>query len=157
MFISYFFFARRRLHTRCVLVTGVQTCALPIWSYFPPLTPGREEFNAPGGFMIDMFDLPYLAQMPKPKALWHFGKLAARFGTDKLRGYKRGTRLTMGNALAAALLKSALDAGVTLRTSAAVEGLLTEGRRISGVRVSANGGAETHEARDGVGLASGGF
>src|SRR3546814_6780057 len=100
--------------------------------------------------MIDMFDLPYLAQMPKPKALWHFGKLAARFGTDKLRGYKRGTRLTMGNALAAALLKSALDAGVTLRKSAAVEGLLTEGRRISGVRVSANGGTETHEARVGV-------
>ncbi|HEY9581270.1 MAG TPA: FAD-dependent oxidoreductase [Rhizorhapis sp.] len=126
-------------------------------SYFPQLTPGREEFNAPGGFMIDMFDLPYLAQMPKPKALWHFGKLAARFGTDKLRGYKRGTRLTMGNALAAALLKSALDAGVTLRKSAAVEGLLTEGRRISGVRVSANGGTETHEARVGVVLASGGF
>src|SRR3546814_12225669 len=41
--------------------------------------------------------------------------------------------------------------------SAAVEGLLTEGRRISGVRVSANGGTETHEARVGVVLASGGF
>src|SRR3546814_2739650 len=25
-----FFFARRRRHTRCALVTGVQTCALPI-------------------------------------------------------------------------------------------------------------------------------
>src|SRR3546814_7876420 len=25
-----FFFASRRLHTRCALVTGVQTCALPI-------------------------------------------------------------------------------------------------------------------------------
>src|SRR3546814_11442600 len=62
----------------------------------------------------------------------------------------------MGNALAAALLKSALDAGVTLRKSAAVEGLLTEGRRISGVRVSANGGTETHEARVGVVPASGG-
>src|SRR3546814_4489735 len=24
-------FARKRLHTRCVLVTGVQTCALPIY------------------------------------------------------------------------------------------------------------------------------
>src|SRR3546814_4858020 len=87
--------------------------------------------------------------MPKPKALWHMGKRAARFGTDKLRGYKRGTRLTMGKALAAARLKSALDAGVTLRKSAAVEGLLTEGRRIYGVRVSANGGTETHEARGG--------
>src|SRR3546814_4807001 len=26
----YFFFSSRRLHTRCALVTGVQTCALPI-------------------------------------------------------------------------------------------------------------------------------
>src|SRR3546814_3228974 len=25
------FFSSRRRHTRCVLVTGVQTCALPIW------------------------------------------------------------------------------------------------------------------------------
>src|SRR3546814_7734240 len=31
-YISYclFFFASRRRHTRCALVTGVQTCALPI-------------------------------------------------------------------------------------------------------------------------------
>src|SRR3546814_13076964 len=27
----YFVFASRRRHTRCALVTGVQTCALPIW------------------------------------------------------------------------------------------------------------------------------
>src|SRR3546814_8907439 len=27
-----FFFTSRRRHTRCALVTGVQTCALPIWS-----------------------------------------------------------------------------------------------------------------------------
>src|SRR3546814_15888054 len=27
---SYFFFSSRRRHTRCALVTGVQTCALPI-------------------------------------------------------------------------------------------------------------------------------
>src|SRR3546814_4632112 len=27
----YFFFASRRRHTRCALVTGVQTCALPIY------------------------------------------------------------------------------------------------------------------------------
>src|SRR3546814_11087076 len=26
----FFFFSSRRLHTRCALVTGVQTCALPI-------------------------------------------------------------------------------------------------------------------------------
>src|SRR3546814_10138394 len=27
----FFFFASRRRHTRCALVTGVQTCALPIY------------------------------------------------------------------------------------------------------------------------------
>src|SRR3546814_12084570 len=30
MFICFFFFSSRRRHTRCALVTGVQTCALPI-------------------------------------------------------------------------------------------------------------------------------
>src|SRR3546814_6472493 len=29
---SLFFFSSRRRHTRCALVTGVQTCALPIFS-----------------------------------------------------------------------------------------------------------------------------
>src|SRR3546814_12596335 len=28
-----FFFSSRRLHTRCALVTGVQTCALPIYRH----------------------------------------------------------------------------------------------------------------------------
>src|SRR3546814_2349388 len=30
-FVFFFFFSSRRRHTRCALVTGVQTCALPIW------------------------------------------------------------------------------------------------------------------------------
>src|SRR3546814_8286891 len=29
----YFFFSSRRRHTRCALVTGVQTCALPISAF----------------------------------------------------------------------------------------------------------------------------
>src|SRR3546814_1004996 len=29
--IVLLFFSSRRRHTRCALVTGVQTCALPIW------------------------------------------------------------------------------------------------------------------------------
>src|SRR3546814_3550076 len=31
----YFFFSSRRRHTRCALVTGVQTCALPIFNVAP--------------------------------------------------------------------------------------------------------------------------
>src|SRR3546814_4816064 len=32
MYSLIFFFSSRRRHTRCALVTGVQTCALPIYS-----------------------------------------------------------------------------------------------------------------------------
>src|SRR3546814_9708272 len=33
--VCFFFFSSRRRHTRCALVTGVQTCALPICWLFP--------------------------------------------------------------------------------------------------------------------------
>src|SRR3546814_12748064 len=33
----FFFFSSRRRHTRCALVTGVQTCALPISSFYDSL------------------------------------------------------------------------------------------------------------------------
>src|SRR3546814_2087008 len=54
-----FFFSSRRRHTRCALVTGVQTCALPI-CYRPfedepdhrPLPDGR----IAGGAVAEMFD-----------------------------------------------------------------------------------------------------
>src|SRR3546814_12615673 len=37
----FFFFSSRRRHTRCALVTGVQTCALPIyWSRIRHRIPG---------------------------------------------------------------------------------------------------------------------
>src|SRR3546814_14853490 len=35
MFVFLFFFSSRRRHTRCALVTGVQTCALPISKVLP--------------------------------------------------------------------------------------------------------------------------
>src|SRR3546814_5471926 len=53
-----FFFSSRRRHTRCALVTGVQTCALPIF----PLD--RQVINAygDGGFRINgqRWDQPIL-------------------------------------------------------------------------------------------------
>jgi succinate dehydrogenase/fumarate reductase flavoprotein subunit len=107
--------------------------------------------------MIDLFDLPYLANMPSLGSLMHLGKLGIRFGFDKLRGYPRGTRLTMGNALTARLLRSALDAGVTLRRQVTLDGLTMEGRRVTGVNTLVDGRAEKLLARRGVVLASGGF
>src|SRR3546814_4410285 len=37
----FFFFSSRRRHTRCALVTGVQTCALPICEYLDFGNPQR--------------------------------------------------------------------------------------------------------------------
>src|SRR3546814_10756614 len=42
MIWSLFFFSSRRRHTRCALVTGVQTCALPI-SQHPRVDEGRDD------------------------------------------------------------------------------------------------------------------
>src|SRR3546814_9985546 len=41
----FFFFSSRRRHTRCALVTGVQTCALPISRQ------RIDEGDAPAGFV----------------------------------------------------------------------------------------------------------
>src|SRR3546814_3914004 len=40
MVVVVFFFSSRRRHTRCALVTGVQTCALPIWALLLLGVPG---------------------------------------------------------------------------------------------------------------------
>src|SRR3546814_15857498 len=42
---SFFFFSSRRRHTRCALVTGVQTCALPISSGVINITSRRPQLG----------------------------------------------------------------------------------------------------------------
>lgn len=123
---------------------------------FDRLSKPREEFNAPGGMMIDLFDLPYIARLPAPGALWHMAKIAIRFMLDKNK-LGRGSRLTMGTALAGRLLHSALDAGVDLREGAPVEQLLTEGGKVTGVRATIDGKVRDIRAAKGVILAAGGF
>src|SRR3546814_19135455 len=49
---SAFFFSSRRRHTRCALVTGVQTCALPIFEETPA---GKPE--APQALPVDVLGL----------------------------------------------------------------------------------------------------
>src|SRR3546814_2188925 len=40
--VFFFFFSSRRRHTRCALVTGVQTCALPIFRDAEPVLAASE-------------------------------------------------------------------------------------------------------------------
>src|SRR3546814_5639993 len=55
-----FFFSSRRRHTRCALVTGVQTCALPIYAYAHEL---RARLNPTAGSLQIFFD--QVVQNPK--------------------------------------------------------------------------------------------
>jgi len=110
------------------------------------------------GFMVDLPDLPHLDQMKSsPRSLAYMLRIIGRYGLDRMLGRRRGSRITMGNALAARLLRSALDAGVTLWNDTAVNGLITGPEGVSGVRIARGGQVETLTARKGVVLATGGF
>src|SRR3546814_10044235 len=62
---SVFFFSSRRRHTRCALVTGVQTCALPIYGTATTgnlrrrlatagdLLPGLAQLHAQGRILLE--------------------------------------------------------------------------------------------------------
>jgi succinate dehydrogenase/fumarate reductase flavoprotein subunit len=123
---------------------------------FDRLQKPRQEFNAPGGMMIDLFDLAYIARLPSPGALWYMAKIALRFALDKKK-LGRGSRLTMGNALVGRLLHSALDAGVDLYEATPVESLITVDGKVTGVRATVQGKSTEISAAKGVVLASGGF
>src|SRR3546814_1751629 len=102
--LFFFFFSSRRRHTRCALVTGVQTCALPIsesiarelWplgihvAYFVidavidvPWT--RERFaGKPDDFFIQPADIADEAfhVAHQPKSAWSFRTEIRPFGED---------------------------------------------------------------------------
>src|SRR3546814_7191105 len=69
------FFASRRRHTRCALVTGVQTCALPI---YPPLdgntsVTGPTSVNAIRSVLLGGF-APATAANPRPYSMPPFAQ-----------------------------------------------------------------------------------
>jgi succinate dehydrogenase/fumarate reductase flavoprotein subunit len=88
-------------------------------------------------------------------AAYVVGRLAGHARDMVLHG--RGMTLTNGNALAARLLRSALDLGVTLRTLSPVVKLLHGGRCVEGAVLRVNGRDLAVRARRGVVLAAGGF
>ncbi|MEX0407439.1 FAD-dependent oxidoreductase [Aquibium sp. LZ166] len=85
----------------------------------------------------------------------HTTRMVANYMADRLR-HGRSTRLVSGNALAGRLLKSAIDAGVTLWSETAAKEVLTEDGRVTGLVVERDG-RETKLAATAVVLASGGF
>ncbi|WP_151719516.1 FAD-dependent oxidoreductase [Gemmobacter serpentinus] len=92
----------------------------------------------------------------KPASALHVVKRVLGIWHDRLR-YGRPMRLANGNALVARLMRAALDLGVTLIDSAPATGLIREGGRVTGARLSTPSGETVIYAARGVVLASGGF
>src|SRR3546814_3090157 len=67
---SFFFFSSRRRHTRCALVTGVQTCALPI-------------FVGLNGFVAIMTKLKRGSEQDDPYSDWWMLRIEDKLSTTK--------------------------------------------------------------------------
>src|SRR3546814_5713262 len=73
--VLLFFFSSRRRHTRCALVTGVQTCALPIWP-----RPARRGFaSAREDYVLDAELVAAIRKMGARRGVSLFATLLASF------------------------------------------------------------------------------
>jgi hypothetical protein len=139
------------------LVTPVDFDGKRLADLFGSLRPPLTEFNAPGGMMLGLSDMPHIANIKKSwTSFRHISVLLLDYAWDRIR-YGRGTRLTMGNALAARLLYACRDAGVLLWANAPMLQLRVEQGAVTGARIERDGTTVEVRARRGVILASGGF
>lgn len=126
--------------------------------HFRELRDPLPEFVVLGGMMVTMTDAKHLLAVTRSFNSWKEGmKLVLRFAADRLGGWHRGTRLVLGNALAARLFKSVIDRDIPYWLSAPLERLHSEGGRITGAVVNRAGRAMHVRARRGVVVATGGF
>lgn len=116
-----------------------------------------DEFMVLGGMMVNAADAENL--LHRFKSLRAFGasvRLVLRYLRDRL-SYPRGTRLVMGNALAARLYQGLLERKVRVWRDAPVMVLVKDGGRVIGAEVRRDNRSVRIAARYGVVLASGGF
>ncbi|WP_436643081.1 FAD-dependent oxidoreductase [Microbaculum sp. FT89] len=124
---------------------------------FNDLRPPLPEFGLFGKMMVNRADLEaLLAARRSPKAAMHSARVVFRYFRDRLRGYPRGTRLLIGNALAAALYKTLLRKDTPIWLETETRRLLTADGQICGVEVERAGERLVINA-SAVILASGGF
>ena len=110
-----------------------------------------------GGMMVTRAEAARLLRIGRSlDALWLGVQLISRFAFDRLR-YQRGTRLVLGNALAARLFRNLLDRRVEVWLSARTQRLILEQGRVSGLAVERDGSEVRVRASRGIVLAGGGF
>ncbi len=83
-------------------------------------------------------------------------RLTLRYLVDRLH-YRRGTRLVLGNALAARLFKHLLERKVAIWYEAKTSALLTRNGEVCGLTLERDGATVRVRARCGIVLAGGGF
>ncbi|HEY7244853.1 MAG TPA: FAD-dependent oxidoreductase [Xanthobacteraceae bacterium] len=124
---------------------------------FELVRPPIGELMALGGMMVGRDDIEPLARpFASTAAFQAAASLLWRHATDRLR-YRRGTRLLMGNALAARLLYSLRRSGVPVWLNASLQELAVAGDRVTGALISIGGKPQRVIARRAVVLATGGF
>jgi succinate dehydrogenase/fumarate reductase flavoprotein subunit len=128
-------------------------------AHFAELRDPLPEFTVLGGMMVNMTDARDLLAATRSFVAWKASmKLVLRYWADRLRGYHRGTRLLLGNALAARLFKSVLDRRIPYWLSSPAEKLLRDANgRVVGLQVRREGRLVSLRARRGVVMATGGF
>lgn len=93
---------------------------------FDRLKPPIDDFTLFGGMMLNRFDIGHFMNMTrKPASALHAIRLMLRHGRDRLR-YSRGTRLTLGQAVAGRLALSVLERDIPIFTDQALTALLTD-------------------------------
>ena len=125
---------------------------------FAKLRPPLSCYQLFGGMMVNKADIAALLAAPKSlQAFRHSAGLIVRYLRDRL-SHPRGTRLVLGNSLAAQLLQSAAEQGAILSSDTKVLQLLQTQGRIVGVEVQRQDGRVLNIcAQRGVVLATGGF
>ncbi|MBM4332749.1 MAG: FAD-dependent oxidoreductase [Deltaproteobacteria bacterium] len=110
-----------------------------------------------GGMMVTRGEAARLLRIGRSlDALWLGATLVSRFALDRLR-YKRGTRLVLGNALAARLYRNLLDRRVAVWFNARTTRLISEQGRACGLMVDRAESEVRVRASRGIVLAGGGF
>lgn len=131
--------------------------AARLGAHFKSLRAPLPEFTLFGGMMVDRVDIPHFRNMARSaRSAFRVARLLLRHGWERL-AHTRGVSLVLGNALAARLLQSVLDAGVTLAMDTTVTELLISDRAVVGVKVKADDDVLEIHATCGVVLATGGF
>jgi len=124
---------------------------------FELVRPPIGEFMALGGMMIGRDDIEPLARpFASLMAFRSAMSLLWRHMTDRLR-YRRGTRLSMGNALVARLFYSLRRNGVPIWLNASLQELTVTSGRVCGAVLLVKGNPRRITVRRGIVLATGGF